>query len=125
MCTLLGYKLIKSIKIGVYIMRQIKKITWFQVYILGDVGVIWCNSLGDSLFEIYVMNFVEIVLDYYSHITSHVFQAFTSCTHYISYSLINFVHVIVCDFGLANQVWKILWVLRKTDLLLQKKKEIV
>ena len=44
------------------------------------------------------MNFVEIVLDYYSHITSHVSQTFVSCTHYTSYSLLNFVLVIVCDF---------------------------
>ena len=69
---------------------------------LGDVGVMWCNSLGDSLFQYYVMNFVEIVIDFYLYITSHVSQAFTSCRHYTSYSLLNFVHVIVCDFGLAN-----------------------
>ena len=87
-------------------MRQIKKLTWLQACFLGDVGVIWCNYLGDNLFQIYVMNFVEIVTAYYSHITSHVSQAFASCTHYISYSLLNFVHVIVCDFGLPNQVWK-------------------
>ena len=89
-------------------MRQIKKLTWLQAFILGDVGVIWCNSLGDSLFQIYVMNFVEIVLDYYSHITSHVSQVFASCTHYTSYSLLNFVHVIVCDFVVAIQDWKLL-----------------
>ena len=53
-------------------MRQIKKLTWLQAFILGDVRVIWCNSLGDNLFQIYVMNFVEIVLDFYFHITSHV-----------------------------------------------------
>ena len=49
------------------------------------------------------MNFVEIVLDFYVHITSHVSQDFASCTHYTSYSLLNFVHVIVCDFVLAIQ----------------------
>ena len=80
-----------------YIMRQIKKLTWLQAFILGDVGVIWCNSVGYSLFQIYVMNFVEIVIEFYSHITSHVSQTFASCTHYTSYSLLNFVHVIVCD----------------------------
>ena len=78
-------------------MRQIKKLTWLQAFILGDVGVIWCNSVGYSLFQIYVMNFVEIVIEFYSHITSHVSQTFASCTHYTSYSLLNFVHVIVCD----------------------------
>ena len=40
-----------SNKIGVYNMRQIKKLTWLQAYDLGDVRVIWCNSLGDSLFQ--------------------------------------------------------------------------
>ena len=33
-------------------------------------------------FKFYVMNFVEIVIDFYLHITSHVFKAFASCTHY-------------------------------------------
>ena len=91
-----------------YIMRQIKKLTWLQACFLGDVRVIWCNSLGDRLFQIYVMNFVEIVVNYYSHITLHVSQAFASCTHYTSYSLLNFVHVIVCDLVLAIQDWKFL-----------------
>ena len=40
-----------SNKIGVYNMRQIKKLTWLQAYVLGDVGVIWCNSLAVSLFQ--------------------------------------------------------------------------
>ena len=72
-----------------------------QVCFLGDVGVIWCNSLGDSYFQTYVMNNVEIVIDYYLHITSHVSLAITSCTHFISYSLLNLVHEIVCEVGLA------------------------
>ena len=50
------------------------------------------------------MNFVEIVIDFYLHITSHISQTFASYTYYTSHSLLNFVHVIVCDFGLANQV---------------------
>ena len=54
------------------------------------------------------MNFVDFVFDYYSHITSHVYQVFASCTHCTSYSLPNSVHVIVCVFGLTNQVWKFL-----------------
>ena len=96
------------IKIGVYNMRQIKKLTWLQACFLGDVGVIWCNSLGDSLFQILCDEFVEIVIDFYLHITSHVFQAFASCTHYTSYSLLNLVHYIVCDLVLAIQDWKFL-----------------
>ena len=91
-----------------YIMRQIKKLIWLQAYFLGDVRVIWCNSLGDRLFQIYVMNFVETVVNCYSHITLNVSQAFASCTHYTSYSLLNFVHVIVCDLVLAIQDWKFL-----------------
>ena len=56
-------------------MRQNKKLTWLQACILGDVRVIWCNSLGDSHFQTYVMNFLEIVIDHYLLITSHVSQA--------------------------------------------------
>ena len=103
MCKLLDLMLNQTNKIGVYNMRQIKKLTWLQAFILGDVGVIWCNSLGDSLFQIYVMNFVEIVSNCYSHITLHVSQAFASCTHYTSYSLLNLVHYIVCDLVVAIQ----------------------
>ena len=63
---------------------------------IGDVGVIWCNSLGDSQFQIYVMNNVDIVIDYYLHITLHVSHAVTSCTHFTSYYLLNLVHEIMC-----------------------------
>ena len=115
-----------SNRIGVYNMRQIKKLTWLQTCFLGDVGVIWCTSLDDSLFQMYMMNFVEIVLDYYSHITLHVSQAFISYTHYTSYSLLNFVHVIVCDFVVAIQDWKLLdfnakcvWSLRFKEILIE------
>ena len=65
------------------------------------------------------MNFLDFVIDYYSHITSHVSQAFASCTHYTSYFLQNFVHVIVCVYGLTNQVLQILWILCKINLLLE------
>ena len=84
-----------------YIIRQIKKFTWLKACILGDVRVIWCKSLDDSHFQTYVMNFVKIVIDYYLLITSHVSQAITSCTHYTSYYLLNFVHDIVCDLVVA------------------------
>ena len=49
------------------------------------------------------MNFVEIVIDFYLYITSHVSQAFASCTHYTSYSLLNLVHYIVCVLIVAIQ----------------------
>ena len=55
-------------------------------------------------FKSFVMNFVDFVIDCYSHITSHVSQVFATCTHYMSYSLLNIVHVIVCVYGLTNQV---------------------
>ena len=86
-----------------YIMRQIKKLTWLQACFLGDMRVIWCNSLSDSHFQTYVMNFVEIMIKYYLLITSHVFQAIASCTHYTSYSLLNLIHDIVCEFVVAIQ----------------------
>ena len=72
-----------------------------QACFLGDVTVIWCNSLGDSHLQTYVMNFVEIVINYYQLITSHVFQAIASWTHYTSYSLLNLVYDIVCDLVVA------------------------
>ena len=55
-------------------MWQNKKLIWLQTCILGDVRVIWCNTLGDSHFQTYVMNFVEIVINHYLLITSHVSQ---------------------------------------------------
>ena len=56
------------------------------------------------------MNFVDFVIDCYTHITSHVTQVFASCTHYISYSLLNIVHVIVCVFRSDQPSLKLLWV---------------
>ena len=70
-------------------------------------------------FKSYMMNFVDFVLNCYSHITSHVSQIFASFTHYTSYSLLNIVHVIVCVFGLTNQVCKYFEFLCKTDLMLK------
>ena len=57
-------------------------------------------------FKFYVIYFVDFVFNCYTHITSHVSQAFASCTHYTSYSLLNIVHVTVCVIGLTNQVCK-------------------
>ena len=85
-----------------YIIRPKKKL-WLQACFLGDMGVIWCNTLGDSFFQTYVMNNVEIVINYYLHITSHVSYTVTSCTHFTNYSLLSFVHGIVCESSLAIQ----------------------
>ena len=49
------------------------------------------------------MNIVEIVIDYYLRITSHVSHAIASYKHYTSYSLLNLVHDIVYEFVLAIQ----------------------
>ena len=66
------------------------------------------------------------MLDYYLYITTHIYQVFASCTHYTSYSLLNFVHVIVCDFVLAIQDWNFLkfnakcaWSLRPLGKLIE------
>ena len=72
------------------------------------MGVIWCNSLGNSHFQIYVKNFIEIVIDHCLLITSHVSHAIASCIHYTSYSLLNLVHNIVCDLVMAIQDKKFL-----------------
>ena len=73
-------------------------------------------------FKSFMMNFVNFMFDCYSHITSHVSQVFASCTHYRSYSLLNIVHVIVCVFGLTNQVWKYLEFYAKHILMLKNLK---
>ena len=59
-----------------------KKNAWLQACFLGDVGVIWCNSFGDSHSQTYVMGNVKIVFNFYLHITSYVSHTHTSCTHY-------------------------------------------
>ena len=74
-------------------------------------------------FIFYVMNFVDFVFDFYSHITSHVSQVFASCTHYTSHSLLNYVHVIVCFFWSDQPSLKIPWVLCKTYLMLENLRE--
>ena len=84
------------IKKGIYTIRlNNNKNALLQACFLRDVRVIRCNSLSNSRFQTYVMNNAEIVIDYYLHITSHVSHAFTSCTHFTSYSLLSFVHGIV------------------------------
>jgi len=60
-----------------------EKITWLQACFLGDVDVIWCNSLGNSYFETYVMDNVVSVFNFYLHITFDVCHTHTSCTHYM------------------------------------------
>ena len=79
--------------------------------LIEDVRVIWCNSLGDSLFQILCDEFCRLCAYCYSHITSHVSQVFASFTHYTSYSLLNIVHVIVCGFRSDQSSLQILWVL--------------
>ena len=75
-----------------------------QACFLGDVKVIWCNFLGDSHFQTYVMNNVELLIDYYLHITLYVSHALTSCKHITSNSLLNFIHEIVCKLVWPSKI---------------------
>ena len=54
--------------------------TWLQACYLGDVGVIWYNSLGDSHFQTNVLDDVENLFDYYLQLTFSVLYTLTSCT---------------------------------------------
>ena len=63
-----------------------------------------CDSLGDSHFQIYVMNNIEILIDYYLYITLYVSHALTSCTHITSNSLLSFVHEIVCKLVWPSKI---------------------
>ena len=56
--------------------------TLLQACFLGDLWVIWYNSLGDSHFQTNVIDDVEYLFDYYLHITFFVLCTLTSCTHY-------------------------------------------
>ena len=99
-------------------MRQIKKLTWLQAYDLGDVGVIWYNSLGDSLFQILCDEFCRLCVWFLFTYHLTCISSFCYCTHYTSYSLLNFVHVIVC-FWFDQPSLKIPWVLCKTYLMFE------
>ena len=57
--------------------------TWLQACLLEDVGVIWCNSLGDSYFQTNVIDDVENLFDYYLQFTFSILCTLTSCTHYM------------------------------------------
>ena len=61
-------------------------------------------------FKFYVMNFIDFVFNFYTHITSHVTQVFVSCIHYTSYSLLNIVHIIVCVSRSDQSSLQLLWV---------------
>ena len=61
-------------------------------------------------FKFYMMNFIDFVFNCYTNITSHVTQAFASCTHYTSYYLLNIVHVIVCVSWSDQPSLQLLWV---------------
>ena len=74
-----------------------KKTAWLQACFLEDVGVIWCNSLGDSHFQTYVMNNVENVFILCLHITLWVSHTLTICTHHNQ----NLVKFGTCDCVLS------------------------
>ena len=56
--------------------------TWLQACFLGDVRVIWYNSLGDSYFQSNVIDNAEDFLEYYLQLTFSVLCTLTSRTHY-------------------------------------------
>ena len=57
-------------------------ITWLQACYLGNMRVIWCNFIGDSHCQTNVIDDVEILFNYYLHITFSVLCSHISCTHY-------------------------------------------
>ena len=73
--------------------KKRKAFTWLPMYFLGDVRVIWCNSLHYSHFQIYVINNVEIVFNFYLHVTFYVSHTLTNCTHHTQI----FVKHYTCD----------------------------
>ena len=73
-----------------------KKNAWLQACFLRDVRVIWCNYLGDSHSQTYVIDNVEIVLIFHLHITFWVSHTLTSCTHHKQI----FVKLCTCDYVL-------------------------
>ena len=93
-----------------YYETKFKKFTWLQTYDLKDVRVIWCNSLGNSFFQILCDEFCRLCVYCYTHITSHISQVFANCTHYTSYYLLNIVHVIVYVFRSDQPSLQLLWV---------------
>ena len=48
---------------------------------LGDVGVIWCNYLGNNHFQTNKIDYVENLFGYYLHIIFSVLCTLSSCTH--------------------------------------------
>ena len=69
-----------------------------QACFLGDVGVIWFNSLGDNHSQTNVIDDVEILLNYYLHITFYVSHTLTTCTHHSQI----FGKLCTCDCVLIN-----------------------
>ena len=61
-----------------------------------DVRIIWCNSLGDSYFQTYVMNNVESVFILYIYMSPCEYFMHLLVAHTTSKTLLNLVHVIVC-----------------------------
>ena len=52
------------------------------------------------------MNFVDFVIDCYTHITSHVTQVFVLVTHTTQVTRCLTLYMLLCvSFGLTNQVW--------------------
>ena len=78
----------------------------FQTYVMDNVGIIWCNSFGDSHFQTYVMDNVEIVFNFYLHITSYVSHTHTSCTHYTqTFAKLYTYDCVSTNLAIFNCIW--------------------
>ena len=76
--------------------KNLKNFAWLQACSLGDVRVIWCNFLGDSHSQTYVIDNVEIVIIFHLHITFWVTHTHTSCTQHKQI----IVKLCICDYML-------------------------
>ena len=57
-------------------------------------------------FKFYVMNFVDFMIDCYTHITSHVTQIIVLVAHTTQVTPCKILYMLLCvSFGLTNQVW--------------------
>ena len=81
-----------------------------QAYFQGDVRVIWCNSLGNSYFQTYVIDNVKIVFNYHLHITFYVSHTHTSCTNYTQiFAKFYTYDCMLTNLAILNCIWSDVW----------------
>ena len=104
-------------------MRQIKKLTWLQAYVLEDVRVIWCDSLGVCLFQILCDEFCRLCVWFL--FTYHLTCISNCCFLHTLHKLL-FAKLCTCYcvcFWFDQPSLKIPWVLCKTYLMLENLRE--